>query len=112
MAKKVQKKKAPEQKPVERKKAKAQEVEGFGFTRWNYILFGIALGVIVLGFIFLGTGDITIAPFLLVGGYVGLVPLAILFREDWPLVQRFFGSKEPASKLPENKEAPATQPSA
>jgi hypothetical protein len=111
MAKKVQKKKAPEQKPVERKKAKAQEAEGFGFTRWNYILFGIALGVIALGFIFLGTGDITIAPFLLVGGYVGLVPLAILFRADWPLVQRFFGPKVPASTPPENKEVPTPQSS-
>lgn len=108
MAKKTQKKKAPEQKPVERKKAKAQEAEGFGFTRWNYILFGIALGVIVLGFVFLGTGDITIAPFLLVGGYVGLVPLAILFREDWPIVQRLFGAKATLPTPAENKEAPTT----
>ncbi len=111
MAKKAPKKKAPEQKPQEKKRARAQEPEGFGFTRWNYILFGIALGVIALGFIFLGTGDIVIAPFLLVGGYVVLVPLSILFREDWKIVQRFFGPKvSPAAPPPvETKEAPAAQ---
>ena len=110
MAKKVQKKKGPEPKAQDKKKAKAQEPEGFGFSRWNYILFAISLGVIALGFVFLGTGDITIAPFLLVGGYVVLVPLSILFREDWPIVQRLFGPKPPAgTPAPaEPKEAPTT----
>jgi hypothetical protein len=105
MAKKAQKKKPQDQRPQEKKKAKAQEPEGFGFTRTNYILFAIALGVIALGFIFLGTGDIVIAPFLLVGGYVVLVPLSILFREDWKIVQKLFGPKAPApAAVPEPKE--------
>ncbi len=111
MAKKVQKKKPPEQRPQDKKKAKAEELEGFAFTRWNYILFAIALGMIALGFIFLGTGDIIIAPFLLVGGYVFLVPLSILFREDWPIVQRLFGPKAPpAAPAPVEPKEVSTAP--
>ena len=103
MAKKAQKKRPQEQRPPEKKKAKPVEPAGFGFTRTNYILFAVALGVIALGFIFLGSGDIVIAPILLVGGYVVLVPLSILFREDWKIAQKLFGPKVKAS-LPEPKE--------
>lgn len=49
--------------------------------RRNVTLLGIALGVIVLGYILLANGSITIAPLLLVAGYCGLLPWAILARE-------------------------------
>lgn len=49
--------------------------------RRNVTLLGIALGVIVVGYIFLATGSITIAPLLLVAGYCVLLPWAILARE-------------------------------
>lgn len=55
-------------------------IEGPVLGRANYILFGVALGVITLGFVILGTGDITLSPILLVIGYLVLVPLAILKR--------------------------------
>jgi hypothetical protein len=46
----------------------------------NLILFAVALGVIVLGYVVLAGGSITLAPILLVLGYCVLVPLAIVYR--------------------------------
>ncbi len=43
----------------------------------NYVIFAIALVVIIVGYISLGQGSITLAPILLVLGYCILVPLAI-----------------------------------
>ncbi len=51
------------------------------FGRKNYILFGVALAVIVLGFFLLSQNDITFAPLLLVVGYCVLVPWAIIARD-------------------------------
>jgi len=57
------------------------------FGRKNYLLLGISLGIIVIGYICLGYGDdpnngvsITLAPILLVIGY-GMVPFAILAKD-------------------------------
>ena len=50
-------------------------------TRRNWVLFWVALGVIVLGYILLRTGSITLAPILLVAGYCVLIPWAIMARE-------------------------------
>ena len=52
--------------------------------RRNWIAFGVALLVIVVGYIFLANGSITIAPILLVLGYCVLVPYAILARDNPP----------------------------
>jgi hypothetical protein len=52
--------------------------------RRNWIAFGAALLVIVVGYIFLANGSITIAPILLVLGYCVLVPYAILARDNPP----------------------------
>ncbi|UCC43569.1 MAG: DUF3098 domain-containing protein [Candidatus Zixiibacteriota bacterium] len=49
------------------------------FGKKNYILLAISLAVIVLGFILLWQGDITLAPILLVLGY-GMVPFAIMAK--------------------------------
>ena len=51
------------------------------FGRKNYILFGVALVVIVLGFFLLSQNDITFAPFLVVVGYCVLVPWAIIAKD-------------------------------
>jgi hypothetical protein len=59
---------------------RTEMIQGPVFTRKNYALLAIALGVIVLGFLILATGDITVAPILIVAGYLVLVPLAILKR--------------------------------
>jgi hypothetical protein len=57
------------------------------FGTKNYILFGISLVIIIVGYICLGYGDdpnapitLTIAPILLVIGYA-LIPFAIMARD-------------------------------
>jgi hypothetical protein len=55
-------------------------------NRKNLMWLGIAIGVIILGFISLALGSTTLAPILLAGGYLVLVPYAIMTsgrqRED------------------------------
>jgi hypothetical protein len=59
---------------------RAAEREGPLFRRGNYVLLGVSLAVIAVGFVFLAGGSITLAPILLVLGYAVLVPVAILYR--------------------------------
>jgi hypothetical protein len=61
------------------KKTKKVVKSGPDFGRNNYLILGIGLLFIIAGFLFLGFGDITIAPILLVLGYCVLIPLGILF---------------------------------
>ena len=76
--KKVEKGKQP-------KKVKQDEI--FPLERENYIILGIGLLVIVLGYIALSGGKVegamplTIAPILLVLGYCVIIPLGILYRK-------------------------------
>ena len=51
------------------------------FGMKNYILFGIAMAVIIVGFIMLGQGSISMAPILLILGYCVLIPVALIFRD-------------------------------
>ncbi len=57
------------------------------FTKRNWTLFLLGLGVIVLGYLFLrvppveGFFSLTLAPILLVIGYCVLIPIAILIGE-------------------------------
>lgn len=60
-----------------------QEID---FRRKNWILFGGGLLSIVLGFILLSTGDITLAPILLLLGYLVLIPWALVARPRTPAV--------------------------
>ncbi|MCX6829611.1 MAG: hypothetical protein NT002_10075 [candidate division Zixibacteria bacterium] len=53
----------------------------------NYAIFGIGLLVIILGYISLASGSITLAPILLVLGYCVLIPVAIIIdgrRKETP----------------------------
>ena len=59
-----------------RKSKKAEDSLGFG--KINYILMAVGLGMIILGYILLAFGDITVAPILLVIGYCAVLPAAIL----------------------------------
>ena len=61
-----------------KKSKKATNALGIDFDRRNYIVLGIGLAVIVLGFILLALGDITLSPILLVLGYCVIIPLGIL----------------------------------
>ena len=67
-------------------------IQGPVFGRTNYILFAVALAVIVAGFVTLGQGSITAAPILLVVGYLILVPVAILKRPSPGSVPDISGS--------------------
>lgn len=50
------------------------------FGKKNYILFVIALVIIIIGFITLDNGSMTLAPILLVFGYCVMIPWAILSK--------------------------------
>jgi len=62
--------------------AKATEPTGVNlpFGRKNYILFGLAALCILLGYFTLSRGSITMAPILLLLGYLVLIPMGILAK--------------------------------
>ena len=91
MAKKDRYKGKPKAKPkpkVERYKEKSV----LPFGKKNYILFAIGIFVIIIGYVTLGYGSITLAPILLVLGYCVIIPIAIIINGEKE------GSKEPAKK--------------
>ena len=47
----------------------------------NYMLMGAAIVSIIIGYIALGSGSITLAPILLVLGYCILFPLGIIWND-------------------------------
>ncbi|MFN8548884.1 MAG: hypothetical protein U0527_13190 [Candidatus Eisenbacteria bacterium] len=68
---------------AKRPRAKAQDLDdlqSLDFGKKNWILLGAGLAAVVLGFILLRTGDITLAPILLVTGYLVLIPWALVSR--------------------------------
>ena len=48
----------------------------------NYVLFAAAVVAIVVGYVLLSRGDITLAPILLILGYLVLLPAGILIRNQ------------------------------
>ena len=60
--------------------------ETLPFSRRNYQIFFMGLGVIIAGYFVMATGStysfrsLTIAPLMLIVGYCVIVPLAILYR--------------------------------
>jgi hypothetical protein len=50
------------------------------FGRKNYILFGVGALVVVAGYVALAGGSITLAPILLLLGYLVVIPWAILAK--------------------------------
>lgn len=73
---------APKPKPKAAKAHAGSTPENWPFGKKNYIWFGIAMVVMIIGYIALGTGSITLAPFLLVLAYCVLVPVAILVKDE------------------------------
>jgi hypothetical protein len=66
--------------------AKKEKDEDKGRFEWpfgtkNYLFFGLGLVVIIVGYIALAAGSITLAPVLLVLGYCVLIPVSILVRD-------------------------------
>lgn len=64
-------------KPISRR-TRGDAVPSLHFTGVNLALGGAGLLSLVVGYWLLATGSITLAPLLLVLGYVVLLPLAIL----------------------------------
>jgi hypothetical protein len=62
------------------KKAKKAEKDRFEwpFGPKNYYIFGAAMLAIILGYITLASGSITLAPSLLILGYCVLIPISII----------------------------------
>ena len=61
-------------------KKEKQEKAKLPFGKKNYLLFGLGILVIIVGFIFLRYGSITIAPILLVLGYCVIIPISIIIQ--------------------------------
>jgi hypothetical protein len=53
---------------------------GFAWGRVNSLLLGLGIAVLVAGYMALSRGSTTLAPILLVLGYLGLIPASILWR--------------------------------
>ena len=57
------------------------------FEKINYLIFGIGLLLIMVGYILMGYGavnsilSVKVAPFLLFIGYIVLIPIAILYKK-------------------------------
>ncbi|MDD5765374.1 MAG: DUF3098 domain-containing protein [Candidatus Marinimicrobia bacterium] len=68
-------------------KSKSSFVESLSFARRNYLLFGIGLLAIIIGYIIMATGEtysyqsLTIAPIILLIGYLVVIPIALLYRK-------------------------------
>lgn len=60
--------------------------EGWTFTKTNYLIFGVGLIVIILGYIIMAMGEVysfqalTISPILLFIGYLVILPIALVYR--------------------------------
>jgi hypothetical protein len=83
----VAKKSKKQHKPSDKSKpaGKSERVERASpraFGKLNYL--GLLLGLIVLGlgYLFLASGSITLAPILLVFGYCVILPVAIIIDSD------------------------------
>ena len=62
------------------RKATVEADLGFGWGSLNTLLLGLGVAVLVGGYLALAKGSITLAPVLLVFGYVVLIPASLLIR--------------------------------
>jgi Ca2+/Na+ antiporter len=69
----------PKKKTPQSVSAEAKAID-WPFGKANYILFGLTLLVLLIGYFVLAKGSITLAPILLVIGYCVLLPLSIIYR--------------------------------
>ena len=60
--------------------------ENWTFSKINYLIFSVALLFIMAGYLFMATGSVnsvqslTIAPIILLIGYLVLIPLALIYK--------------------------------
>jgi len=57
------------------------------FKRKNYLLFGVGVFVIIVGYLIMYLGEVNsfqslvISPLLLLAGYIVIIPLALLYKK-------------------------------
>jgi hypothetical protein len=61
--------------------AESGEEAHLPWGRRNYLILAAGGAAVAVGYLLLALGDITIAPILLVGGYLGLIPWGIVSVE-------------------------------
>ncbi len=72
--------------------------ESWDFSTTNYILFGIGLALIIVGYFVMAAGEVnsfqslTIAPIMLFAGYIIVIPAGLIYREKSPDVEENLGS--------------------
>ena len=72
--------------------------ESWNFSAPNYVLFGIGLALIIVGYLIMATGEVnsfqslTLAPIMLFIGYIIVIPAALIYREKSPEVEENLGS--------------------
>jgi len=64
-----------------KKKEIRQKTDTMVFTLKNWIFFGIGLLSIIVGYVTLAKGSITLAPILLVLGYAVFIPIGIILKK-------------------------------
>ncbi len=69
------------------RKRRLQPIFGeWDFQRRNYVIFGLGIAVIFLAYVIMALGEtnsfqsLTLAPVMLVIGYLVIIPLAIIYR--------------------------------
>jgi Flp pilus assembly protein TadB len=71
---------APAKRPAGRAPGAQSQLQTLSFSRKNWILLAAGIASVALGFLFLRFGDITVAPILLLAGYLVLIPWALIAR--------------------------------
>tara|TARA_B100000953_G_scaffold175967_1_gene144913 strand:- start:33 stop:302 length:270 start_codon:yes stop_codon:yes gene_type:complete len=72
--------------------------ESWDFSNANYVLFGIGLALIIVGYFIMAAGEVnsfqslTLAPIMLFIGYIIFIPAALIYREKSPEVEDNLGS--------------------
>ena len=61
--------------------------ESWSLSKTNYLLFGIGLFLIIIGYVLMGNGEVnsfqslTLAPIMLFIGYIIVIPASLIFRD-------------------------------
>jgi len=61
--------------------------ESWDFSTTNYVLFGIGLALIIVGYLVMASGEVnsfqslTLAPIMLFVGYLIIIPIALIYRD-------------------------------
>ena len=72
--------------------------ESWDFSTINYVLFGIGLALIIVGYFIMAAGEVnsfqslTLAPIMLFIGYIIFIPAALIYREKSPEMEDNLGS--------------------